>query len=231
MLVLISILVLILLGVIIIATQFNITTVQVTGNIHYTDEEIQNIVCKDSFANNSLMLYLKNKVKPIENVPFVEKMDVEFISNHTVTITVYEKALAGCVLYMDQYMYFDKDGIVLESSTKRMEDIPCISGLKFDNMVMHEQLPIDDEKRFRLILNMTQLLRKYNMQVDGIRFTVDYEVILYYKDIKVLLGKGEKVEEKIIELNNILASIDGKKGTLHMEDYSKENNSLIFREE
>ena len=36
--------------------------------------------------------------------------------------SVYEKAVAGYVEYLDKYMYFDKDGTVVEASdTKRRE--------------------------------------------------------------------------------------------------------------
>lgn len=102
--------ILILSGVIVILTQFNIETIQVTGNVHYTEEEIIQRVVGDEHWNNTLLLYLKNKIKPPEAIPFVQKVDVEFISRHVITITVYEKALAGCVEFMNEYMYFDKDG-------------------------------------------------------------------------------------------------------------------------
>ena len=35
---------------------------------------------------------------------------------NTVTVQVYEKSVAGCIEYMENYVYFDKDGIVLETS-------------------------------------------------------------------------------------------------------------------
>ena len=155
--------ILILSGVIVILTQFNIETIQVTGNVHYTEEEIIQRVVGDEHWNNTLLLYLKNKIKPPEAIPFVQKVDVEFISRHVITITVYEKALAGCVEFMNEYMYFDKDGMVLESSSERMDDIPCITGIRFDRMIMYEPLPIEDKDFFHTVLTLTQLLQKYQI--------------------------------------------------------------------
>ncbi|MBO5239253.1 MAG: FtsQ-type POTRA domain-containing protein [Lachnospiraceae bacterium] len=221
---------LLLAGMMIILTQFNIETIQVTGNVHYTDEEIIQMVVGDEYGKNTLFLYLRYKLQPMEEIPFVEKVDVEYISNHVVTITVYEKALAGCVQFMNEYMYFDKDGIVLESSSEKMPDIPCITGIRFDTMVMYEPLPIEDKDFFYTVLTLTQLLQKYDLQIDDIRFTAQNEIILYHGDVKVLLGDGSNIEEQISELGNILQSIEGKSGTLYMKDYTIEKGDVVFRE-
>lgn len=225
-----SLLALLLAGMMIILTQFNIETIQVTGNVHYTDEEIIQMVVGDEYGKNTLFLYLRYKLQPMEEIPFVEKVDVEYISNHVVTITVYEKALAGCVQFMNEYMYFDKDGIILESSSEKMSDIPCITGIRFDTMVMYEPLPIEDKDFFYTVLTLTQLLQKYNLQIDDIRFTAQNEIILYHGDVKVLLGDGSNIEEQISELGNILQSIEGKSGTLYMKDYTIEKGDVVFRE-
>lgn len=221
---------LLLAGMMIILTQFNIETIQVTGNVHYTDEEIIQMVVGDEYGKNTLFLYLRYKLQPMEEIPFVEKVDVEYISNHVVTITVYEKALAGCVQFMNEYMYFDKDGIILESSSEKMSDIPCITGIRFDTMVMYEPLPIEDKDFFYTVLTLTQLLQKYDLQIDDIRFTAQNEIILYHGDVKVLLGDGSNIEEQISELGNILQSIEGKSGTLYMKDYTIEKGDVVFRE-
>ena len=118
------IIVLLIAGILVVMTQFKVESVQVTGNIHYTEEEIIQMVMGDNHSQNTLLLYLKYKLQPMEEIPFIEKIDVEYISNHVLTITVYEKALAGCIRFMDEYMYFDKDGVVLESSQEKMADIP-----------------------------------------------------------------------------------------------------------
>ena len=39
-------------------------------------------------------------------------------------------------------MYFDKDGIVVESSTDLYENVPQIDGLKFDSIVINTKLDV-----------------------------------------------------------------------------------------
>lgn len=212
-----------------ILTQFRIDTIQVTGNVHYTEEELKQIVLDNDYIDNSLLLYWRRKAKPIGEIPFIEKLDIEYISRHVITITVYEKAIAGCIQYMNRYVYFDKDGIVLDTSAKKLSDIPCISGMKFEQVVLYEKLPIEDNKRFSLILSMTQLITKYGLAVDDVRFTANDEVILYCGHVKVLLGDGSNIEEKMADLGNILESLGDKTGTLDMKEFTKEKGNASFR--
>ena len=214
-----------------ILTQFRIDTIQVTGNVHYTDEEMKQIVLDNDYIDNSLLLYWRRKAEPIEEIPFIEKLDIEYISRHVITITVYEKSIAGCIEYMNRYVYFDKDGIVLDTAAEKLSDIPCISGMKFESVVLYEKLPIEDKKRFSLILSMTQLITKYELAVDDVRFTANDEVILYCGDIKVLLGDGTNIEEKMADLGNILESLGNKRGTLDMKDFTREKGNASFRED
>lgn len=214
-----------------ILTQFRIDTIQVTGNVHYTDEEMKQIVLDNDYIDNSLLLYWRRKAEPIEEIPFIEKLDIEYISRHVITITVYEKSIAGCIEYMNRYVYFDKDGIVLDTAAEKLSDIPCISGMKFESVVLYEKLPIEDKKRFALILSMTQLITKYELAVDDVRFTANDEVILYCGDIKVLLGDGTNIEEKMADLGNILESLGNKRGTLDMKDFTREKGNASFRED
>ncbi len=108
---------------------YTIQNVYVEGNIHYTREQIQDIVMDGPLGNNSLYLSLKYRNRGVEDIPFVDVMDVSILSPDTIKITVYEKALAGYVAYMDSYMYFDKDGYVVESSRVKTDGVPQITGL------------------------------------------------------------------------------------------------------
>ena len=59
-------------GMAILFTQFHIESVKVVGNVHYTEEEIKALVLGEDVLDNSLLLDIRNQLKPIENVPFIE---------------------------------------------------------------------------------------------------------------------------------------------------------------
>lgn len=42
-------------------------------------------------------------------------------------------------------MYFDKDGIVVETSNRQDMSVPLIDGLEFDSVVLYSLLPVADE--------------------------------------------------------------------------------------
>lgn len=186
------------------------------------------MVMEGYYGNNSLLLSLKYKDKSIEGVPFVEKMDVSVQDPHTIKIEVYEKALAGYVEYLERYMYFDKDGIVVESSTEKTEGIPMVTGLQFDHVILYEALPVDDSEIFNTILSITQLVNKYSLSVDRIYFGSDGSLTLYFDDVKVALGTGDNLDEKIMRLQYMLPELEGKSGTLKMENYTEETKNISF---
>lgn len=211
-----------------VITNYTVTTVYVEGNVHYTNEEVMGMVMKGYYGNNSLLLSLKYRDRSVEGIPFVEKMDVSVLDPHTIRIEVYEKALAGYVEYLEKCMYFDKDGIVTEISEERTEGVPQVTGLSFDHVLLHEPLPVEDAGIFRSILNITQLVNKYNLSVDRIYFGKEGNLVLYFDNVKAALGTGDNLDEKIMRLQYMLPNLEGKSGTLRMENYTEETKNTSF---
>ncbi len=211
-----------------ILTNYTVTTSYVEGNVHYTDEEILDMVMAGRYGNNSLFLSMKYRNKSVSNVPFVEKMDVSVIDPHTIKIEVYEKALAGYVEYLENYMYFDKDGIVVESSSEKTMGIPLVTGLQFDHVVLYEPLPVDNPEIFKSILSITQLVNKYNLSIDRIYFGSDNTLTLYFDEVRVALGNPTDLDEKLMKLQYMLPELQGKSGVLRMENYTEETKNISF---
>lgn len=209
--------------------RYEVKTVTVVGNRHYTQEQIKDMVMEGKYGHNSLYLHYKYRNKAVNNIPFIETMDVDIVSPTEISITVYEKAIAGYVEYLGRYMYFDKDGIVVESSTTQAKDLPYVTGLSFDHVVMYEKLPVEDETIFKEILSVTQLLSKYSIRTDRIYFDKDRNITLFFGNAKVKLGSMESIDEKMAGLRNIIPRLDGLSGTLDMEEYTDEvNNAKSF---
>lgn len=211
-----------------IVENYTVTTVYVEGNVHYTNEEIMETVMEGRYGNNSLFLSLKYKDKSIEGIPFVEKMDVTVLDPHTIKIEVYEKAVAGYVEYLERYLYFDKDGIVVESSGEKTKGIPMVTGLSFDHIILYEPLPVENREIFTEILSITQLVSKYSLSIDRIYFGSDSSLTLYFDEVRVALGSGGNLEEKIIRLQYMLPKLEGNKGTLRMESYTEDTGTITF---
>ena len=214
-----------------IVKNYTITTVYVEGNIHYTNEEIMDMVMGGRYGDNSLFLSLKYRDKGIDNIPFIQTMDVSIEAKDTVRITVYEKALAGYVFYLGRYVYFDKDGIVVETSEEKTAGIPQVTGLSFDYVVLHEALPVEKPEVFDDILNISQQLSKYSLSADKIYFDSNYQVTLIFGDAKIAIGDSQDIDEKIMTLQYLLPSLVGKSGTLDMREYSEDTTTYSFEQD
>ena len=215
-------------GYIYIVENYTVTTVYVEGNFHYTNEEIMDMVMDGRYGNNSIFLSLKYRDKGVDNIPFIQTMDVSVEARDTIRIKVYEKAVAGYVAYLGRYIYFDKDGIVVETAEERTPGIPQVTGLSFSHVILHERLPVENQEVFEDILNITQLLEKYSMPVDKIYFSPDYEVTLIFGDARVAMGRSDDIEEKMMGLQYMLPSLEGKSGTLDLREYTEDTRMISF---
>lgn len=214
-------------GVIYLST-FRLKEIKVSGCVAVDEQTIIDAIREKSFAGNTVILYMANRIHPIDDIPFVAKLEIEFLSKNEISVTVYEKSIAGCVEYMDRYVYFDKDGIILESSPGLVEGVPCIRGLNFSQWEMGERLPIDDESKFQSILSITQLLDKYELDIDGIKFTAENEIILMRNGITIELGEGEYLAVQMMNLGSILDGLEGMYGTLYMKDFDSDDATASF---
>ena len=160
----------------------------------------------------TVYMYILNTSKKDKAViPFVQDYEVSVAWPNKLEIKVYEKALLGRV-YIDtlgQNAYFDKDGFVLEMSSKVIEGIPKISGLDVEQIVLYEKLPIKGKNVLKNLLSLTQMLKKYEHVPESIKYSKEGNYTLKYQGITVLLGQAQKLNEKIVRLTYVLTKLDG----------------------
>lgn len=215
-----------------IKTNYTVRQVYVEGNVHYTEEEIKEIVMDGFLGDNSLYLSMKYRNRGVEGVPFVDAMDVKVMAPDTIKIIVYEKVLTGYVKFMDTYMYFDKDGFVVESSGVRTAGVPQVMGLEFDYMVVGQELPVEDRDVFGSILNITRLLNKYELNADKLYFDEKGNITAHFGGVKVELGNdANTLGDKLMLLPELLPSLEGRSGTLQMAVYNESGGRYMFKPE
>lgn len=230
--VLIGVLVFMILTVIaifIVINVFVVKNVKVEGNELYDEQLITDAVLNDEYSWNSLYVLLKYTFVDMEEVPFIDTMEVKLLNPQTLKIKVYEKGMMG-YLYISaigENAYFDKDGFVVETSTRIIENVPKIEGITCDEVVLYEKLPIDSQK-LRDMLTLTQALKREGLEPDSIHFGLDISPVLYYDNTTIWLGSMELLTQKIDRLGEILPNISGIEGILHMESWTEESANIIF---
>ena len=220
-------------GVLLVTQVFTVKKVNVVGNELYTDEQIEEIVLSDEYSWSTLYVYLKYRFIHEEKLPFVDSMEISLLPEkpHELTVEVYEKGILG-YLYIssiDQNAYFDKDGFVVETSQKVIENVPKIEGLTCDSVILYEKLPLANDVALKNLLALTQLLQKYEISANRIKYDeVSGSMNVYSGDITVLVGNADNLAQKILRLQYILPQLEGKKGTLHLENWTSETTDIIF---
>lgn len=217
-----------------------IKSVEVEGNEYYSEKEIEELIINTPLEKNAWYLFWEYKYGKPDSIPFIDTIEVSVKGNGKVHITVYEKSIIGMVEYLDSYIYFDKDGILVECiKSEKMENgnvpeniksIPEITGLDFSNLVLHEKLPVKDSNVFVTILTLSQMLKKNSLMPDKINFNKDLDIVLYFGEAKVSLGTDDNLAEKIIRLSSIVDKLEGRKGILHMENFNEDTKNITFEE-
>ena len=203
----------------ILGVSLSVSKVTVTGNKSYTAEQIEQLVFPTRMSRNCVACLVREMMGKKRDIPFVQDYKISFTGPAEVEVIVYEKSIVGYVSYMSSRMYFDKDGIIVESANQRLPGIPEITGLHFGQIVLYRELPVENRRIFSMILNLTQTLSTFEIPVDVIRYDKDLNATLNIGTVSVLLGGANDMNGKLSELSNILPRIKDLDGTLDLSDY------------
>lgn len=209
---------------------FTVENVEVEGNELYSPGQIEQLVLNDEYSWNSLYVLLKYRFVDMGEVPFVDTMEVKLKNPHTVQISVYEKGILGC-LYIEsigQYAYFDKDGFVVETSTEEIPDVPKVTGVTCEEVVLYEQLPLERGEVLKDLLNLTQILKKYDLLPQEIHYDDKLMPTLDYGGTRVVVGSEDYLTQKVVRLSAILPQLSGLSGTLYLDTWTPDTTDIVF---
>lgn len=226
-----GLLVLLLAGIIFFFTYYQVDEVQVMGSNHYSEKQIRKMVLRGPLASNSVLaplLYTKQNTK---DVPFIEGYTVTRLNRHTICVSVKEKDIVGCIPYLDSYIYFDRNGIFIESSHTRDELVPFFDGIEVSHVIEGEKLPIKGNSVLTTAVALSTIFQKNDAIPDHIEFDTSYQITLTYGDIRVMLGKDEYLEDKMTRVSAILPKLSGKKGILHLENVNDNSKTITFEQD
>lgn len=225
-----SVAVVVLAAAVFFFTFFQVKTVEVIGNDHYTEDELKEKILKGSMTSNAILAPLFYSKNVAEELPYIESFNVRRSGRNKLIISVKEKSVVGCIPYLDSYVYFDSNGYFVEGSKTRDTKVAFFDGIQPKKVVMEEKLPIK-ETVLNTAVALSTIFAKNDMVPDHIMFDDSYEISLLYGDITVQLGKDEYLEDKMTRAIAILPQLEGQKGILHMENISRNSKTVTFEAE
>lgn len=219
----------VVIGFAVIFGLFHIRQVDVIGNEFYSSAEIQKMVMSDSLAENTIYLTWKYSDPAMaEELPFLSAVEVSMVEPWHVQIRVYEKTIAGYLMFSGSRVYFDTDGNVVEISGEERDGIWPVSGVSIGQPVLGEALPVADDGFLNDIVANARALHQSGLMPDEIHYDDQQELILYFGENRVLMGDTSYMEEKLEELAAIYPQMMELSGTLHMETYTPDVVSVRF---
>lgn len=218
-------------GVVFFFSYFHVTKVEVMGTTRYSDEEVKQMALQGIFTDNSVLAVLLHSKIDVEDVPFINGFNITRIDRSTICISVREKKIVGCIPYLDNYVYFDRNGIFVEGSHTRDESVPFFDGIQVGHVILGEKLPIKGSTVLTTAVALSTIFQKNQTIPDHIQFDGSYQITLLYGDITVMLGKDEYLEDKMTRVIAILPKLSGEKGILHLENVTDSSKLITFERE
>ena len=106
--------------------------IEIVGNTRYKENEIIQVAIPGFIHRNTLYLKLFRKTVVPEDVPFVNSIDVEYVSRDQIRLHVNEDYPIGYILQDGSRYYFDAVGLVIERlddyGTDTVSEEPGIAG-------------------------------------------------------------------------------------------------------
>lgn len=218
--------------VLILALLFRVTKITVEGNTFFSEEVVASEVCSTFLDKNTITAYIKNHLGFTADLPYVREYEISYPGISQIHIKLYEKAVIAGINYMNQYIYFDKDGVVLRSTKEKLEDIPLFETKSMTTFTLYDKVQMEDQELLRQIMNLANLFHHYEIEWDKVVFDEDNAAHLQAGKIRVALGKKESYDEAISALSSVLETAEKEKfsGTIDMTNYHVKGD-IIFKED
>ena len=200
------------------ASRYNISIIEVEGNVKYTEDEIKEIAAISIGSNINKLN--KNKIeKHIETLSYVENAKIIRKYPETVIIKI-EEYVSSFIAFNDEtneYISLTDTGVILEKcNSEEIAEQILLFGIHFDDKLGERIVELEQNKLKKLL----DIMEKYsNVNIDKDITRVEFKegdiILTLDYDIDVILD-GQDVEYKLNLLKSILNEINGKVGIVDM---------------
>ncbi len=206
---------------------FHIQRVQVSGNEYCSDNQILEMVKSDKYSTNSLYVCARYALGYGEKLPCFDEVKVGMGWPWVLKVEVEEKPIVGFV-YTDgnEYAYFDKEGLIVKIDAAYIGKVPCVEGIDVGEIRLYKPIESENPKIFGEILEASRELDRYEMAAEKI-VCRDDRIYVYVGKVCIALG-NHVTSDKIAQIPPILEKLEGKEGTLHLENYAEGRETITF---
>ena len=204
---------------------------EVSGTKYSQKSEILEWFEEDKLTINSVYSFWKIRSGSYEMPVYLDDIDFAFHTPWKIELKVTEKQIMAGMYLQGSYVYFDKDGLVMNISSEAMESVELIEGIQVqseEEIQLFQTLKIQDQDVFQIIMKFIEAMKKQDLSPDKIVWEEE-SMNLQFGEICVQLGKNN-FDEKLTQLPAILTKeeLQGQAGILHMEKYGETSGKISF---
>ncbi len=200
---------------------FRVTEITVEGNTFYSQDVVANEVCNSFLDKNTITSFVRHRLGFGTKLPYVRECEVSYPGVHRIHIKLYEKTIVAGIVYMNQYIYFDKDGMVLKSTNEALPEVPLFETNSVTTFTLYDQVKMEDTSLLEQIRNLSHLFQTYDVPWDRVVFDEKNAAYLYSGNVQVRLGKKDNYDQQISALSGVLKTSLEKNlsGEIDMTNY------------
>lgn len=202
--------------------------ITVSGNTSCPADKIQSDIIRNTAGKNTLYQRVLGLLKKRPKLPYLDDYEIEYGGLNRMNIRVYEKQPVAYVMIEQSCVLFSRDGVVLKITSEPPADLPRIEGLELDTIILYQSLQAKDAGVFKTVKSLVEIIKKNDLKPDRILISQDNAIELYFAGVQVLLGTDKALEDKIAKLIAILPSLEGRNGTLYMQNVDENTDEVSF---
>ena len=204
-----------------ISSFFTVDSIEVSGNSFFSAEEIINMA---HAAPGKNLLYNPGKKKIVEYLeqnPYIENAKVSRKLPSTLVITVKERVQTAAIVYDDDFLIIDKNGVLLRK-TQTEPKLTLVQGVVVKKIKLGEKLVTKDEELFDQTLDLLKLMTNGDLYFIKLDMSGMY-VNAYIFESLVCKGTYKQLQDGIKEgkIHKVLEELFAqniKRGTITLSD-------------
>lgn len=210
-------------GVFLSSGFFDVKTIEVEGNRYYKDHEVINLAGAETGGNIFWGAGSGDIKDKLLKDPYFSEVKVKRKLPSTLVITVKERQQIAAIVYADQYIVIDKEGIILRKSSVDPK-ITLLTGLTVSKLRLSERVEAEEAATLETTLSMLDTMQDGDIYFKKIDVS-GIVVKAYIYDTLAVKGTAKQLN-KVIEsgdlqkvVNNLLKN-DMTRGTISVGDHN-----------
>ena len=210
-------------GLFLSSSFFDVKTIEVDGNGYYNAEEVKNL----AVANTGNNIFWGGDVgRMTDNLlkdPYFAEVNVRRKLPSTLIIEVKERTQTAAIVYGEEYVVIDWEGLVLRRS-KVDPKITLLTGLTISKLSLGQKVEAEEQTALKTTLTMLEAMRDGDIyfkriDVSGIVLRAYiYDTLVVKGTAKQILRALESGDlQKVI--NNLIKN-DTTRGTIHLGEHN-----------